>query len=48
MGQLIQYTDRVPSWVTGIDGNPLAGVMGFGFLIAIALAMQKWASLSLH
>ncbi|MDI9634289.1 type II CAAX endopeptidase family protein [Geitlerinema splendidum] len=48
VGQLIQYTDRVPSWVTGIDGNPLAGVMGFGFLIAIALAMQKWASLSLH
>ena len=28
----IRYTDRVPAWVTGIDGNPLAGVMGILFL----------------
>lgn len=32
VGQLIEYRDRVPSWVTGIDGNPIAGVMGLAFL----------------
>lgn len=44
VGQLIQYTERVPSWVTGIDGNPLAGIMGFSLLGAIALVMKQWAS----
>ncbi len=28
----IRYTDRVPVWITGLDGNPLAGVMGILFL----------------
>ena len=37
VGQLIQSSQRVPSWVTGINGNPLAGVMGLLFLGAIAL-----------
>ncbi len=29
----IRYTQQVPAWVTGIDDNPLAGLMGCGFLI---------------
>lgn len=32
VGQLIQYSNQVPVWVTGIDGNPLAGVIGLLFL----------------
>lgn len=32
VGQLIEYTNQVPVWVTGIDGNPIAGVMGLLFL----------------
>ena len=32
VGKLIEYSDRVPVWVTGIDGNPIAGVMGLVFL----------------
>lgn len=40
VGQLVQYSDRVPSWVTGIDGNPLAGVMGLLFLGVIAFWMR--------
>jgi hypothetical protein len=28
----VQYTGRVPTWITGIDGNPLAGAMGILFL----------------
>ena len=38
VGQLVQYCDRVPPWITGIDGNPLAGLMGLMFLLAIAFA----------
>ena len=32
VGQLIEYSDRVPVWVTRIDGNPIAGLMGLLFL----------------
>lgn len=35
VGQLIEYSDRVPVWVTGIDGNPIAGVMGLVFLAGL-------------
>ncbi|MGA7935538.1 MAG: type II CAAX endopeptidase family protein [Kovacikia sp.] len=41
VGQLIKYTNRVPAWVTGIDRNPLAGVMGILFLSILALVMQQ-------
>ena len=37
VGQLIEYRDRVPVWVTGIDGNPIAGVMGLLFLSGLVL-----------
>jgi uncharacterized protein len=40
VGQLMQYSGRVPEWVTGIDGNPLAGLMGLGFLSLLAIAMK--------
>lgn len=36
VGQLIEYTDKVPVWITGIDGNPIAGVMGLLFLSGLA------------
>lgn len=32
VGQLIEYTNQVPVWVTGIDGNPIAGISGLIFL----------------
>lgn len=35
VGELIQYTKQVPVWVTGIDGNPIAGVMGLIFLTGL-------------
>jgi hypothetical protein len=41
VGQLIVYRDRVPAWVTGIDGNPIAGVMGLLFLGVLALWMKS-------
>lgn len=32
VGRLIEYSEQVPVWITGIDGNPIAGVMGLVFL----------------
>ncbi|WP_026079621.1 CPBP family intramembrane glutamic endopeptidase [Spirulina subsalsa] len=32
VGQLIQYTDNVSPWITGVDRNPLAGLLGLIFL----------------
>jgi LPXTG-motif cell wall-anchored protein len=31
----------VPEWITGISGNPIAGVMGILFLGAIAIGLKK-------
>ncbi|MFB2938463.1 lysostaphin resistance A-like protein [Aerosakkonemataceae cyanobacterium BLCC-F154] len=41
VGDLVRYSDRVPPWITGIDGNPLAGLMGLIFLGAIAFAFWR-------
>jgi uncharacterized protein len=37
VGQLIDYQDKVPVWITGIDANPLAGLMGMVWLSTIAI-----------
>jgi membrane protease YdiL (CAAX protease family) len=41
VGQLIRYSGSVPDWVTGVNGNPLAGAIGLLFLGAFAFAMRK-------
>ena len=35
--RLLKPTGNVPEWVTGLNGNPLAGLMGIIFLSAIAI-----------
>jgi hypothetical protein len=40
VGQLMRYSGHVPEWVTGIDGNPLAGTVGILCLSLIALGMN--------
>ncbi len=35
VGELINYTNKVPAWVTGIDGNPIAGIIGLIFLTGL-------------
>ena len=37
VGELIKYSDTVPTWITGIDRNPLAGLMGIFFLSMLVL-----------
>ncbi len=39
VGQLVEYTNKVPAWITGIDDNPIAGVMGLIFLSILTLAI---------
>jgi membrane protease YdiL (CAAX protease family) len=41
VGQLVNYTHQAPEWVTGIDRNPLAGLIGILALSAIALGLKK-------
>lgn len=37
VGEMLTYTDVVPQWITGIDQNPIAGLMGLGFLSVFAV-----------
>lgn len=37
VGNLIRYSDRVPDWITGIGGNPLAGAAGLIVLGGLAV-----------
>lgn len=41
VGGLIVPTGAVPNWITGVDGNPLAGLLGLGLLGAIALLFYR-------
>lgn len=42
VGQLIKYCGQVPDWVTGVNQNPLAGLVGIGLLSVMAWMMSKW------
>lgn len=39
VADLVNYPGRVPGWITGINGHPLAGVMGLLFLGGIILSL---------
>jgi hypothetical protein len=41
VGNLVQYSGRVPDWITGVDRNPLAGIMGLLFLGGIAFWIRQ-------
>jgi membrane protease YdiL (CAAX protease family) len=40
VGEMITYLDRVPQWITGIDKNPIAGIMGLVFLSILLLIIK--------
>ena len=44
VGKLVEYSDRVSPWITGVDGDPVAGVMGLLFLGVLAVWMRKRAA----
>ncbi len=41
VGKLIESSNQVSPWITGVDGNPLAGIMGIFFLSILAFWMRK-------
>jgi LPXTG-motif cell wall-anchored protein len=41
VGQLTKYSGAVPDWVTGVNQNPLAGLMGLVLLSVLALWMGR-------
>lgn len=44
VGQLVGYTNTVPEWVTGIDRNPLSGILGCVSMGTIALVLRSSAA----
>ncbi|MBE9033368.1 CPBP family intramembrane metalloprotease [filamentous cyanobacterium LEGE 11480] len=52
VGQMFQYTNKVPVWLTGFEKNPLAGLVGIltmlGLAIGITFARQRQRLKSLH
>lgn len=45
VGQMIQFTGVVPDWVSGIDQNPLSGVVGLIFLSGLAFWIRSKCAL---
>jgi membrane protease YdiL (CAAX protease family) len=43
VGNLLQPTGTVPPWVTGIDGNPLAGMLGLTLLSSLGILVFRWS-----
>lgn len=41
VGEMLIYTNKVPAWITGIDQNPIAGIMGLFFLTILSILMKK-------
>ncbi|MBW4645407.1 MAG: CPBP family intramembrane metalloprotease [Goleter apudmare HA4340-LM2] len=44
VGELVKYSGQVPDWITGVNQNPLQGVMGVVFMSVLALWMQRRAT----
>jgi uncharacterized protein len=43
VGNLFEYSGQVPDWITGVDQNPLQGVMGLAFMGVLAALMWTQA-----
>ncbi len=45
VGNLLRPTGVVPTWVTGLDGNPLAGLLGLTLLSGLGVLVFRWSRL---
>ena len=43
VGNLLRPTGAVPAWVTGLDGNPLAGLLGLTLLAGLGFLVFRWS-----
>jgi uncharacterized protein len=42
VGNLVKYSGRVPDWITGINGNPISGILGLIFLTILIITIAKF------
>ncbi len=40
VGNMVKYSGRVSDWITGINGNPISGLLGLIFLTALAVTIS--------
>jgi membrane protease YdiL (CAAX protease family) len=43
VGSLLRPTGAVPAWVTGLDGNPLVGLLGLALLSGLGGLVFRWS-----
>jgi uncharacterized protein len=43
VGKMVKYSGRVSDWITGINGNPISGLLGLIFLGILAILMSNLA-----
>jgi uncharacterized protein len=43
VGNMVKYSGRVSDWITGINGNPISGLLGLIFLGILAILMSNLA-----
>ena len=41
VGNMVKYSGRVSDWITGINGNPISGLLGLIFLGILAILMSN-------
>ncbi len=44
VGKMVEYSGRVSDWVTGINGNPLSGLLGLVCLGLLAIGLAKFST----
>jgi uncharacterized protein len=44
VGNMVKYSGRVSDWITGINGNPISGLLGLIFLVILATLMSNLVS----
>jgi uncharacterized protein len=44
VGTMVKYSGQVSDWITGINGNPLSGVLGLIFLSILIVLMSSLSS----
>jgi uncharacterized protein len=42
VGKIVKYSDNVSDWITGINGNPICGLLGLIFMAGLAVLLSKF------
>jgi uncharacterized protein len=42
VGKIVKYSDKVSDWITGVNGNPLCGLLGLIFMLGLAVLLSKF------